>query len=177
MTDFTALAVEGFPTQRQSNDKALSTHTLIPAWMKYFTGRRTTAQSIKLSIFFLFWKKKNTTKQTQSFNKEFKSLLFFLTELQASAMAPSVKYHLLHKAPGFAKSLYSSGNLSRWLHDMVPFDRKPACLVCCLSWRLERSARRSSSINQAEEKKTWETEICSQDWPEISHYTESTEKN
>lgn len=72
----------------------------------------------------------------------------------------------------------SFGNLFRWtptvLHDMGPFWQE-ACLPCVLpGWKTGKECRRSSLTHQAAEKKTWETESCSQDWPEIPHYTEST---
>lgn len=51
----------------------------------------------------------------------------------------------------------SFGNLFRRtptvLHDMGPFDRKPACLVCCLGGRLERSAEEALSPIRQQRKR------------------------
>lgn len=51
----------------------------------------------------------------------------------------------------------SFGNLFRWtptvFHDMDPFDRKLACLVCCLSGRLERSVEEVLSLIRQKRKR------------------------
>lgn len=46
--------------------------------------------------------------------------------------------------------------------------------LCAVWVKIGKECRRNSLTDHAEEKKTWETESCSQDWPEIPHYTEST---